>query len=55
MKILDKMYEDQDSQSLQEQIKSVIEDRNQKAAQQDQKNPRKLTREEINQKIMNGH
>lgn len=33
MKILDKMYEDQDSQSLQEQIKTIIEDRNQKAAQ----------------------
>lgn len=30
MKILDKMYEDQDSQSLQEQIRNVIEDRNQK-------------------------
>ena len=54
-KILDKMYEDQDSNHLQERIREVIENRVQQSQQAQGNQKRKMTREEMNRQIFEGH
>ncbi len=49
MKILDKMYEEQDAATLQDQIRMLVEEKTKSV--QDSKTNRKLTREELNQKL----
>ncbi len=46
MKILDKMYEEQDAATLQDQIRMLVEEKTKSV--QDSKTNRKLTREELN-------
>ena len=54
-RILDRMYEDQDADTLQEHIKSIIDERTKQHIISENKSGRKLTREEINQRILSGH